>query len=101
MSGEISFPLTLSELEQGETLGCGFNVGEVWDAADFGDAETRNKIEGEWIRVANLLIKGYILTRDPVSLIKRKLTNFILPTLHYDWFSCSCYQIWPISLLSL
>ena len=47
MSGEISFPLTLSELEQGEMLGCGFNVGEVWDAADFGDAETRNKIEGE------------------------------------------------------
>ena len=48
MSGEIYFPMTLSELEQGEALGCGFNVGEVWDAADFGDAETRNKIEGEW-----------------------------------------------------
>ena len=39
--------MTLSELEQGEALGCGFNVGEVWDAVDFGDAETRNKIEGE------------------------------------------------------
>ena len=69
MSGEISFPLTLSELEQGEMLGCGFNVGEVWDAADFGDAETRNKIEGEWIRVTNLHIKGYALTKGPLSFI--------------------------------
>ena len=51
MSGELSFHITLSELEQGEVLGCGFNVGEVWDAADFGDAETRNKIEGEWTRL--------------------------------------------------
>ena len=65
MSGEISFPLTLSELEQGEMLGCGFNVGEVWDAADFGDAETRNKIEGEWIRMANLLVKDHVMTNKP------------------------------------
>ena len=68
MSGEISFPLTLSELEQGEMLGCGFNVGEVWDAADFGDAETRNKIEGEWIRMANLLVKDHVMTNKPFHL---------------------------------
>ena len=47
MSGEISFPITLGELEQGETLGYGFDVGEVWDASDFDTEETRNKIEGE------------------------------------------------------
>ena len=42
--------MTLSELEQGEALGCGFNVGEVWDAADF---ETRDTVK---VRVSGHLL---------------------------------------------
>ena len=38
--------MTLSELEQGETLGYGFGVGEVWGASDFDEHEIRSKIEG-------------------------------------------------------
>ena len=47
MSGDISFPTTLSELEQGDELGFGFNFGEVWSASDLDAEETRNKIEGK------------------------------------------------------
>lgn len=49
MSGDISFPMTLSELENGETLGYGFSVGEVWEASDF--EEIRNKVEGRCLRL--------------------------------------------------
>jgi hypothetical protein len=46
---DISFPMTLSELEQGETLGYGFGVGEVWGASDFDAHEIRSKIEGRYL----------------------------------------------------
>ncbi len=44
--GDLSFPNTLTELEQGDALGFGFNIGEVWSASDLDAEETRSKIEG-------------------------------------------------------